>query len=138
MSTFRIEDGVPYAGDKAYRWASKVSCDEGWPWRGFHLLLENAWEITVLWHDPDIAIDVHQDPFKPFGDVAAVDAAAIGLLDQLTHYNPETGGWPHGTPFNWAMPRTYVKGHERLDDIIAEAAKRFSPTWPIESVRGAS
>ena len=136
MSTFRIEDGVPWVGDKAYRWARHVCDNEApWPYQGFLLHTENAWQVSVLWRVADYPAEPE---FSPAGMVAAVDAEAIGLHQSLIDHDPEMGSWPHGTPWNWSLPRTYIKGYERLDDIIAEAAKRFSPTWPIESVRAAS
>lgn len=59
QKTFKILDGVPYIGDKAYPWASdvrnetdyinlgdEVRCYWG---RGFRLTFENGWSISIQW-----------------------------------------------------------------------------------------
>lgn len=52
-ATFRIEDGIPYIGDRPFPWASKVRCedtqysDEPWRSRGFWLTFENGWTLSV-------------------------------------------------------------------------------------------
>jgi hypothetical protein len=52
--TLRIEDGVPWIGDRSFPWAAMVRSDdreygEVRPWRsrGFHLRFENGWLLSV-------------------------------------------------------------------------------------------
>jgi len=127
-ATFRIEDGIAFVGDKSYPWAESVHAPDGWPWQGFGLNTENAWRIEVMWHAEEPAWD--SGPlFEPHAMVAAVDCCAVGLLHQLSIHNPEKGAWPHGTPFNWSMPRMWIVSSKRLDEIVAWAATQFSPPW---------
>jgi len=121
--TFRIVGGVPWVGAKSYPWAREVHEEECGG--SFILFTENAWKITVTFGSDD-------PECWPPGMVAAVDAEACGLAEELIAWD-EPGPWPHGTPWNWCLVRTYVRSHERLDDIITEAARRFSPTWPLRA-----
>lgn len=56
MTGFRIEDGVPWIGDRSFPWAfglntSEATIDGGRAWRqrGFHLMFETGATLSVQW-----------------------------------------------------------------------------------------
>lgn len=126
MTYFHIEDGLPYAGPKAYPWAYEVNdnAEFGWGYSGFELLLENGWTVHVMW-----AISEDWPEFKPLGEVAAVDCSARYLVDSCTWHNGEDGEWPHLPFSDWVIPRVYGTSYHDIDIAVALASSMPSPPF---------
>lgn len=126
-TTFRIEYGTPWVGDKPYPWASEVG-DNTVMYSGFTLTLENAWEVYVQWAMTE---DRGWPEYLPLGEVASVDISAVGITDKIIWHNSEDP-WPYQPVDSYLRKREYIRSSNELDLSLKLAMLLPSPEWAIE------
>jgi len=133
VTTFRFEGGIPYVGDRDYKWAFEVNenpPEKSAGYDGFTLRLENGWEVHVMWATRSTPGDP-TNPFEPVGDVAAVWAEADGICHELIWHNPESGEWPHEPINDWFITRTYTGDASVIDGLVERAGSKPAPPWLV-------
>ena len=118
--TVRIEDGVPWIGDRAFPWASGVDVEDldagGYTWhtRRFRLTFENGWTLSIVFGSGNYCANYDSDRRNQAFREACPNA-------EVGAWNGDSGLLP------WDDGDT-VKGHVRAADLLTLVDSMM--TWP--------
>ncbi len=122
--TVRIEDGVPWIGDRSFPWASRVDVEDlptgssMWRTRRFRLTFENGWTLSVVFGSGNYCANYNSDLRGQEFREACPDA--------------EVGAWiGAGGLLPWDDGDT-VKGRVSASDLLDLVDSMM--TWPSDGL----
>ena len=123
MSDFRIEDGIPYIGDKAYPWASMVIAEPPYNFGGkkagpvgFQLTFENTHKVSIMWGEGNYCSN--RMNYDHDNTAFTVEVAVYAHDKHIVWHDQPIIGWSDYLGWDNLTDDLYEDGHYRTGDVI--------------------